>query len=350
MKHVQFSHASFVGILVLLTTVACGRMQSAGILTTSNSSSSAGSIIPIGVTPTPVPTPAPSATPSPSPAPAPAPAPMPAPMPGVSLPTLDVSHADINLTGYKLLFNDEFDAVSVSTVTPKLAKTWYHIPPYGAAGYYSESIWDAAAFSSVNGILQNKLTMDANAKWHSGNISSVDESGQGFATKYGYFEARAKMPNSGSGSWPAFWLGSTAGIKGQPGYGADTLEIDIFEWYGVARDQNQALMQQASHNWKGDGSGSDETAPFLYKPGTPMPNGAKPWEDFHVYGCRVDAAHVTWYIDGVQTNQIVTPTKYLNGDSYIMLDYAIGGGWPLSGLVKDSSFQVDWVRVYGLPQ
>lgn len=330
----RFMHfGTFTGLVVsMFTLVACGRMQSADILTM-NSASSIGS--PGAASPLP-------GLPAPTPTPLPAPAPVPM--------GLDVSHADIDLSGYTLLFNDEFDAVSVATSSPKLAKTWYHLPPYGSAGYYSQSIWDAAAFTSVNGVLQNTLTMDAAGKWHSGNISSVDETGAGFSTKYGYFEARAKMPDSGSGAWPAFWLGSTAGLPGRPGYGSDTEEIDIFEWYGVARDQDQALIQQASHNWKGDGSGGDETVSFLYKPGTPMPGGAKPWQGFHVYGCKIDPVHITWYIDGVQSNQIATPTKYMNGESYVMLDYAIGGGWPLSGLVKNSSFEVDWVRVYALPK
>ena len=347
--------AQYIRVVVLglaLAATACTRFQSLGVGTGTTglgnlSSQAPGSTAPSPTNDTPS---TPSTTPPATSPVVSAPAPS-SPAPANPAPSgLDVSHADIDLTGFKLLFNDEFDAVSVAASNPKGAKTWYYLPPYGSAGYYSQSIWDAGAFSVINGILQNVLTLDSSNKWHSGNISSIDETGAGFATKYGYFEARAKMPAAGSGAWPAFWLGSNQGIPGLPGYGVNTEEIDIFEWYGVAKDQNQALMSQASHNWRGNGGGADETAPFLYKPGTPMPNGAKPWEGFHVYGCRVDPAHITWYIDGVQTNQIATPTAYMNGESYMMLDYAIGGGWPLSGLVNKSSFEVDWVRVYSVPQ
>jgi beta-glucanase (GH16 family) len=80
-----------------------------------------------------------------------------------------------------------------------------------------------------------------------------------------------------------------------------------------------------------------------------MPDGSQPWQGYHIYGCQVDPAHVTWYIDGVQTNQIATPTAYITSPFYIMIDYAIGGGWPLSGIVNNSSLNVDWVRVYSLP-
>src|SRR5206468_12564526 len=74
-----------------------------------------------------------------------------------------------------------------------------------------------------------------------------------------------------------------------------------------------------------------------------------PWQGFHTYGVQVDPAHVTWYIDGVQTNQIATPTAYITSPFYIMIDYALGGGWPLSGMVDGSHLDVDWVRVYSLP-
>ena len=33
----------------------------------------------------------------------------------------------------------------------------------------------------------------------------------------------------------------------------------------------------------------------------------------------------------------------------MMLDYALGGGWPLTGMVNDSVMKVDWIRVYSLP-
>jgi beta-glucanase (GH16 family) len=267
--------------------------------------------------------------------------PVPTPVAGVG--------RDIDLTGYRLTFSDEFNAVSVAGSSPKNEKTWFYLPPYGAAGFYSDSIWDANAFSVENGILKNKATWDASVgRWRSGNISSMDEHGRGFSQQYGYFMARAKMPRSGSGAWPAFWLLPQNNIP-MLNIKQQGIEIDIFEWYGIAYTNNEALMQQATHNWRLDGS-QDENAPFLYRPQTPMPGGAKPWEDFHNYGCLITPQFITFYIDGVQTNRIATPTAYMTSAFYIMLDYAVGGGWPTSGMVNGSSFDVDYVRVYALPQ
>ena len=58
---------------------------------------------------------------------------------------------------------------------------------------------------------------------------------------------------------------------------------------------------------------------------------------------------MTFYIDGVLANQLATATDYLTAPLYIMIDYALGGGWPLTGMVNNSHLDVDWVRVYQLP-
>lgn len=408
------------------------------------------------------------------------------------------AQSDIDLTGYALTFSDEFDALSVTAANPKGAATWYFAPPYGAAGEYSDSIWDTAAFSVTNGILADRawivhgedragsycggplgmkdgagdalvttvtpgakvnghagfqwdgyvgmrfttgpggltlkqlgryvlsgnsqthdlilldgasgdpvtngvttvatagatpgtfaygdlpatvtlepnhaysvlshegnggsadawyagagtlvgttaaLSVDAGewGEWHSGNLSSVDPGHHGFAQRYGYFEIRCRMPDSGNGAWPAFWL--------QPnnfGTATNHLEIDIFEWYGVSHSNVPGLISEATHNWPGS-EANPPSEPTLYAPQTVMPHGAQPWAGYHIYGCQVDPVHVTWYIDGVRANQIPTATAYVTAPFYIMIDYALGGGWPLKGMVNNSHFDIDWVRVYQLP-
>jgi beta-glucanase (GH16 family) len=262
-------------------------------------------------------------------------------------PAPGAAKGDIDLTGYTLTFEDEFNNLSVSTHSPKGSATWYYIPPYGPAGNYSASKWDVSALSVESGILSIKAFVDSNGHWHSGNLSSVDESGQGFAQLYGYFEVRARMPKSGTGSWPAFWLMSSTSVNNTAS--KKFSEIDVFEWYGKAYTRNAAIIQEASHNWAPGGApaGGEQ----LYSPRTPIPGGAKPWEDYHIYGCQIDPVHITWYIDGVQTNQISTSAAadYMTGPYYMMIDYALGGGWPIDEVAKDSTFDINWVRVYSLP-
>ena len=263
---------------------------------------------------------------------------------------------DIDLSGYRMTFDDEFSRLSVSAASPKGAATWYAYPPYGAAGNYSSSAWNIQALSATGGLLTDKAYLARKAgasadSWNSGNLSSVDTTGAGFSQKYGYFEARMQMPSSGTGAWPAFWLSTTNSIPTVSSTPVQHEEIDILEWYGTTHTagSEQAFMQQASHNWNPNGSQSQTKGTYLYSPQTEMPAGAYPWEGFHTYGVKVDPKHITWYIDGVQTNQIPTPTKYLTSKFYVMIDYALGGGWPLTGMVNGSALKVDWVRVYSLP-
>jgi hypothetical protein len=258
--------------------------------------------------------------------------------------------SDINLTGYGLTFDDEFASLSLSATSPKGAATWYAHPPYGPAGNYSASNWTASSMSVANGVLSDTANFSSN-QWTSGNLSSMDETGAGFSQKYGYFEARMKMPDSGTGAWPAFWLLSSDSIPAVSSNAVDHEEIDVLEWYGNtnAAGDRQPIMQEATHNWNADGSQGQAAGSYLYSPYTPMPAAAFPSDGFHTYGVKVEAAHITWYIDGVQTNQIATPAKYLSSPFYMMIDYALGGGWPLTGMINASSMQVDWVRVYALP-
>ncbi len=272
----------------------------------------------------------------------------------VSVPFTAVkAQSDINLTGYTLTFADEFNSLSVTTSSPKGASTWFYWPPYGASGGYSASNWNVNAFSVSGGILTDLCWWDTpSSTWQSGNLSSMDPTAAGFAQQYGYFEIRCQMPSAGTGAWPAFWLNTRNGIPAV-GQNTNNEEIDIFEWYGNTYTTPQTVIQEASHNWKINNGGNDSTAPYVYSPATPMPGGAFPWQGYHIYGCQVDPVHLTWYIDGVQTNQCATPTSYMSSPFYVMVDYALGGGWPLSGTPfpthGNSSLLVDWVRVYSLP-
>lgn len=264
--------------------------------------------------------------------------------------TRDVSgQRDIDLNGYCLTFSDEFDSLSVSSSSPKGARRWYAYPPYGAAGSYSLSRWDPSTLGVADGVLHIGAIKDVGT-WRSGNISSVDEKGHGFHQRFGYFEARIKMPNAGTGAWPAFWLMTTSGISALSKKRAAFHEVDVVEWYGMYNSAApRAIIQQASHNYLATGGQTPVGRDALYAPETPMPKAKLPWLGYHVYGVQIAPHRTTWYVDGTRTNSIVTPTKFITGPYYMMLDYAIGGGHPDTGMPLQSRMEVDWVRVYNLP-
>jgi beta-glucanase (GH16 family) len=77
--------------------------------------------------------------------------------------------------------------------------------------------------------------------------------------------------------------------------------------------------------------------------------GARPWEDYHIYGFQSDPTNITFYLDGVQTLRCATPKDYLTCGLDLRLEYALGGGWPLTNVVANSHYDLDWVRVWALP-
>jgi beta-glucanase (GH16 family) len=169
----------------------------------------------------------------------------------------------------------------------------------------------------------------------------MDKSRSGFAQKYGYFAARIKMPDAGRGAWPAFWLASVGGIRTARTKG---LEVDIVEWYG----NDQSGARQSVHPWNADGS----QGPLAGGGRAAIPGGDA-INQWHIYGAKIDPVNITFYIDGIQTRQMPTPNDYLEYPLYMMVDYALGGGWPVDGAPFNthgrSSMYVDWIRAYKLP-
>ena len=160
---------------------------------------------------------------------------------------------DIDLTGYKLVFEENFDVLSVAETDAKGDKTWYFWPPYGPAGAFSTSHWTSDAMQSIDGVLVNTASWNPERRdpldnnWETGCLSSMDKTRSGFAQRYGYWSARVKMPDAGWSAWPAFWLASVTGI---PNGGSKGYEIDIFEWYGDFKTH----VGHAVHPWNEDGS------------------------------------------------------------------------------------------------
>jgi hypothetical protein len=116
---------------------------------------------------------------------------------------------DIDLTGYKLVFSDEFQTPSVGSHKGKGAAKWGDWPPC-PAGAFSVSHWVRGRVRVNNGILfcdavWNPQRNDAAGNnWESGLIASMDISRSGFAQRFGYWSARMKMPDAREGTWCAF--------------------------------------------------------------------------------------------------------------------------------------------------
>ena len=285
------------------------------------------------------PTPTPTSTSSPSPTPTPTRSPTPQPTPEIG--------SNLDLTGFRLVFADNFNTLSVQSPDDKGSAIWLGHGPYGAASNFSKSqwSWDRRTLRVENGVLVNTAWWDESINnWRSGLISSMDRQGDGFAQRFGYWEARMRMPDAGRGAVPAFWLLAATTIPNHTGIKG--YEIDILEWFGKDAPQIADRFAHTIHEWNPDG------------PDGPGSEGrwvdvADPINTWHTYGCMVTPWWIAFYLDGVCTWTKPVNLDYNNSPLYVMVNYALGGGWPVTGEPYashgDSALLVDYVYAYAPP-
>ena len=146
-----------------------------------------------------------------------------------------------------------------------------------------------------------------------------------FSQEYGYFEMTASMPQ-GAGLNPAFWL--------LPASGAWPPELDIVEM-PTGSSGGGHIAYQTLHSTT---LGNQEQGSATVANPTAM----------HTYAVDWEANTVTWYVDGVQTYQVPTPSD-LHQPMYMLLDLFSGtpGSWegaPAPG--ETASFNVQSVQAY----
>jgi hypothetical protein len=239
--------------------------------------------------------------------------------------------------GYHLVFAEEFSGpLSVSNWGTPPSKWIAHVPSggdFGEAWFTGPSEPKIRSpFAVDNGILTITAYRDAsrNNHWRSGLLSSVDKHGNGFSIALGYFECLMKLP-PGPGVWPAFWL---AGITGLDKHRTrDSVEIDVVEEYGV----DSTIAHQHVHVWNPRGRESHSVGNSSTVEG--MTSG------FHLYGCLVAQDFIHFYFDDVEVWKTPTPNEALE-PLYIMVDLALGGGWPIDQTPDPSVLSVDYIRAY----
>jgi beta-glucanase (GH16 family) len=176
--------------------------------------------------------------------------------------------------------------------------------------------------------LRIEASKTAAGRWQSGLLASADATGAGFSQQFGYFEMRAKLP-SGPGLWPAFWLVSNKPV-GPP------VEIDILEHYGAF----PASYESTLHVWNRPGQDKD----WSRKNVNMVPAGSL-YADFHTYGALVDPQQIVIYLDRKPVWHIATPPEH-KGPLLVLLNLALGGGWPIKDAPSPSFMLVDYVRAY----
>ena len=145
-----------------------------------------------------------------------------------------------------------------------------------------------------------------------------------FSQEYGYFEMRADLADD-PGAWNAFWLLPAGGTS----TGWNYAEVDIVEMVGRENGKVWNAVhgatdsgQYASVNVAGDG--------------------------YHTFGLDWTADSMTWYVDGVATYSIATPSD-MHQPMTIFADLALGGSWagPIDlGADGQAAMKIDYIKVW----
>jgi hypothetical protein len=245
---------------------------------------------------------------------------------GIRLPAADASVID--LTGYDLVFDETFDTLDVSAYGP--GTRWIAHTPWG--GDFGDAVFvdpePGFPFTLEYGILRIEAAQGEDGLWRSGLLASSDPQGNGFHLQYGYFEMRAKLP-PGPGVWPAFWLIYNSGPE-------TSLEIDALEYYGHAPD----IYHSAVAVWPKQDGGERHVNSIQYE----VPYGHLT-SAFRDYGVLVGPDEIVFYLDRKEMGRLPTPQAHI-GPMFILLNLALGSGWPIEDTPNPSYLYVDHVRAY----
>ena len=250
--------------------------------------------------------------------------------------------AEAQSKNWQLVWSDEFNRTKGSSVDP--AKWTLET---GGNGWGNNEL-EYYTNRNQNAHLQNgSLVIIARKEKYTGNdnvsrdyTSARLKTQTKFAQTYGRFEARIKIP-SGQGLWPAFWLlGDNIKQVGWPNCG----EIDIMENIGKEPSTVHGTVHGPGYSG-GAGIGSAYA----------LPAGQTVADNYHIYAVEWEPNVIRWYMDNI-LYKTVTPADLPEGTTwvydhpfFILLNVAVGGGWPGNPdgtTVFPQRMLVDYVRVY----
>jgi beta-glucanase (GH16 family) len=246
-----------------------------------------------------------------------------------SLLTASTAKADsLDLSHYRMTFNETFQTLDASSYGP--GGQWIAHTPWN--GDFGDNSFDnpgpQGPFTTSPQGLTITAHKDDQGHWHAGLLCSwvpVPGGAHGFSQRYGYFEMKAKLPD-GPGVWPAFWLASNS----KP----TSPEIDIVEYYGAFRDSYRITEHVWSHDKSIVGRGTEIKVP----PGSLSSR-------YNTFGVLIEPQETSYYLN---RNKVwSTPTlPEFKQSLYILVDLAIGGGWPSDKLTSPQRMEVQYIRAY----
>jgi beta-glucanase (GH16 family) len=225
---------------------------------------------------------------------------------------------------WQLTFSDDFEGTSLDTAKWR-SGNWNNAINGEPQGYQASQISVANGKCVLTCEVKSNIFGGQTMKYASGEISTRGK----FSQRFGYFEARLKVPR-GAGFWPAWW--------GMPDDGGWPPEVDIFELvntgngsqtsYGTNWFMNGNYPNKGGANlgsvWLGGNCTQDMTA------------------DFHNYGMEWTADSVRYYCDGRKQGKVTRNTAP-NCGFYLIVNLAIKTP---NEAYMPANMEIEWVKVW----
>jgi beta-glucanase (GH16 family) len=241
----------------------------------------------------------------------------------------------LNLTGYHLAFDDEFNSF---TSSPNGTTGWdttvfgatdqVGLRALGTQEYLSDSSVGVNPFSVGGGVLTITAAPGSNPAGKQYNSGVITTDGD-FSQAYGYFEMRAELPQ-GAGMWPAFWM------YPETGYGVR--ELDVLEAFGAPAPDGEGGSNTYHYNVHDNALSGTQSGAWA-------PTDANIYNSYNNYGMMWTPTNITFYFDGQEVGQEATPAD-MNVPMYMMANLAVGGSWPGLATGETSQMKIDYIRAF----
>lgn len=234
-------------------------------------------------------------------------------------------------SAWKAVFDDEFDGTTLDSA--RWATCYY----WSSTTCTNSRTQELELYTPKNvGVASGELRLTARREvasgegrrfaYTSGMVSSASPDRTMFAFRYGYIEARARIP-AGAGFWSAFWL--------LPSSRSALPEVDVFEIVGY----QPGVVLEFTHWLTTNGEQQFGNAVGLRAAGG----------GWHVYGLDWEPSSLTWYVDGRKVWRMDDRTAVPQQDMMLIADLAVGGPYataPSAATPFPSTMRFDYIKVW----
>lgn len=226
---------------------------------------------------------------------------------------------------WALKFQDEFNGTSLNT-SVWATQRGEAGGPYGNP--YNPQYEDAFYLANNPKVANGNLVLTLNKGTTNGYpySSGMIQNGRSFSYKYGYTEARVKVPGN-TGVWPAYWTLASPIDKYWPP------EIDIFE-FGMDGSYTHPFFNYHYGSYPNNGQFG------VKKFGNAATNYS---QDFHTYGMLWQSNIIQVYIDGQPGPSYTTASNITSLPQYLIFNLGLRKG---ANVPSGTSMQIDYVRVW----